>query len=250
MDIQPNPSVQPPGLPVTATSGLAISSLVFGILGLSCLFVLGGIPAIFCGHIAQSRIKRSGGTLKGRGIATAGLIMGYMSLAFFPIMLAIALPAFSTAKQEAEAAYQLQSARVVFTQILHHPESGGESGGANALFVEPDKYKTSTAYFDALVEQGVLTDYESLKNKDGKLAWCVVELDRKALPGTPFMISANINQTALDQPFNGRIKGDGKLKIPNVLVIRTNGVAEKLKRNAIQMQNLNPGGAGYKILHP
>ena len=114
------------------------------------------------------------------------------------------------------------------------------------------EYKTSTAFFDALVEQGVLTDYEyeSLKNKDGKLGWCVVELDRQALPSTPFMISANINQTALDQPFNGRIKSDGKLTIPNVLVIRANGVAEELTRNAIQMQNLNPGGAGYKILHP
>jgi hypothetical protein len=37
-----------------------------------------GIPAIITGHMALSRIKKSGGTLQGHGKAVAGLVMGYV----------------------------------------------------------------------------------------------------------------------------------------------------------------------------
>jgi hypothetical protein len=39
-----------------------------------------GVPAIVCGHIARGRIARAGGTLGGRGQATTGLVLGYLSL--------------------------------------------------------------------------------------------------------------------------------------------------------------------------
>ena len=38
------------------------------------------IPAVICGHIARSKIRKSGGALGGTGIATAGLILGYIAL--------------------------------------------------------------------------------------------------------------------------------------------------------------------------
>lgn len=64
------------------TSSLAIASLVSGIISiLGCLFIT-GIPAIICGHIAKRRIKKSSSKLTGKGLATAGLIMGYLSLLF------------------------------------------------------------------------------------------------------------------------------------------------------------------------
>ena len=58
------------------TSALAIVSLVFGILTFICLGFLGAIPAIICGHIALSKIKRSN-FLSGRGLAMSGTILGY-----------------------------------------------------------------------------------------------------------------------------------------------------------------------------
>ena len=62
------------------SSGLAISSLICGIIScLGCL-LLAGIPAIICGHMAKSRIKQSEGTISGNGMATAGLVLGYLSL--------------------------------------------------------------------------------------------------------------------------------------------------------------------------
>lgn len=66
-------------LPIGAirTSGLAVTSLVLGILSvfLSCIT---GVPAIIFGHVALSQIKSSMGMIEGKGMAIAGLIFGYL----------------------------------------------------------------------------------------------------------------------------------------------------------------------------
>jgi hypothetical protein len=80
------------------TSGLAITSLVLGILSLVFACFLGpivfAIPAIICGHIAHSQIKNSGGHLAGAGVAIGGFVTGYVGLAMLPLMMAIAIPNF------------------------------------------------------------------------------------------------------------------------------------------------------------
>lgn len=55
--------------------GLATASLVCGIAGVVIPPVF--VAAIVCGHIAQSRIRKSGGVLGGGGQALAGVILGY-----------------------------------------------------------------------------------------------------------------------------------------------------------------------------
>jgi hypothetical protein len=84
------------------TSALAIWSLVLGILSLVCFTIFAAIPGVICGHKALSRIKRSGGTLNGQGLAIAGLVTGYLGIAwailFIPLMLAIAIPNFVKAR--------------------------------------------------------------------------------------------------------------------------------------------------------
>ena len=69
------------------TSGLAIASMVCGILSLFFCFCGGmflGIPAVICGHMA---LKQTGSEspgmpprMGGRGMAIAGLIMGYIGI--------------------------------------------------------------------------------------------------------------------------------------------------------------------------
>ena len=61
------------------TSGLAIASLVCGLLTLFAFPYL-GIAAVVCGHLALSQIRSSGGFVEGRGFALAGLILGYLLL--------------------------------------------------------------------------------------------------------------------------------------------------------------------------
>jgi hypothetical protein len=60
---------------------MAIISLVGGITGWTILPFLGSIAAIVFGHIAKNEIKKGGGMLTGNGMATAGLILGYLSIA-------------------------------------------------------------------------------------------------------------------------------------------------------------------------
>lgn len=70
---------QPPTAPVAqTTNGLAIASMVLGILW---LFWIGSILAIVFGHVSLGQIKRSNGTQGGRGMAIAGLVLGYLSTA-------------------------------------------------------------------------------------------------------------------------------------------------------------------------
>lgn len=87
------------------TSALAIWSLVLGILSLACFSILAAIPGVICGHKALSRIKHSGGLISGQGLAIAGLVTGYIGIAwaiiFIPMMMAIAIPNFVKARDTA-----------------------------------------------------------------------------------------------------------------------------------------------------
>jgi uncharacterized membrane protein len=66
------------------TSGLAIASLALSILS-AVIGPLGCIPGIVCGHIARRQIKKDP-AIQGAGIATAGLIIGYIFLVLFVIV--------------------------------------------------------------------------------------------------------------------------------------------------------------------
>jgi hypothetical protein len=73
------------------TSSEAIISLIAGILAWLGLFGLGGIIAVIFGHIAKNQIRKSGGTLGGDGLATAGLIIGYANIAITVIGLCLVM---------------------------------------------------------------------------------------------------------------------------------------------------------------
>jgi hypothetical protein len=72
------PYVPAGGAPAT-TSAKAITSLVLSIVWLCGL---GSLIAVILGHLARGDIKRSQGRVGGRGLATAGLVIGYLGLAF------------------------------------------------------------------------------------------------------------------------------------------------------------------------
>ncbi len=76
-----------PGAQVVATSGMAIASMVCGIVGLLLVFFVCGIvsglaalPAVVLGHLAMRAISQSEKPIGGRGMAIAGLVMGYLGL--------------------------------------------------------------------------------------------------------------------------------------------------------------------------
>ena len=89
---QPYAAAQPypaPGYaPARPTSGLAVTSLITGIAGivLSWAFVplLASVVAVITGHMALKQ-TRANPALGGRGMAIAGLILGYVGVAFLAL---------------------------------------------------------------------------------------------------------------------------------------------------------------------
>jgi hypothetical protein len=79
----------PPSIPQQSTftvtsppnSGAATVSLIFGILAYIFLPFIGAIIAVIAGHMARNEIRASGGRLGGNGLATAGLVLGYVQIA-------------------------------------------------------------------------------------------------------------------------------------------------------------------------
>ena len=63
----------------TRTNGLAIASMVLGIVW---IYWIGSILAVIFGHISLTQIKNSNGTQSGRGMAIAGLVLGYIGIGF------------------------------------------------------------------------------------------------------------------------------------------------------------------------
>jgi Domain of unknown function (DUF4190) len=68
------------------TNGLAIAALVLGIAGL--VFYACGVASILAlvfGYMSRRQIDESGGTQGGRGMAIAGIIMGWIGVALVVI---------------------------------------------------------------------------------------------------------------------------------------------------------------------
>jgi len=82
---------------VATTSGFAIASLVLGILG-------GAILAIIFGFVALSQIKKSGA--KGRGMAIAGVVLGFVWSALFVILIIAAVIASSPSRYSGNGSYR------------------------------------------------------------------------------------------------------------------------------------------------
>jgi hypothetical protein len=97
------PPVLPSGAPVPSQlSALAIASLVLGILGWVTLG-LTALIGLVLGIIALVRISRSGGALRGKGLALAGTIVSGVFVLMLPILAALLLPALAQAKARAQS---------------------------------------------------------------------------------------------------------------------------------------------------
>jgi type IV pilus assembly protein PilA len=110
------------------TSGKAIASLIMGIL----VFIpFSAVAAIILGHLALSEIRKSAGRLKGQGLATAGLVLGYAEVAIIPVILiiaAIAIPNLLRAKMAANEATSVGSLRTYSLAITSYAEACPSQG--------------------------------------------------------------------------------------------------------------------------
>lgn len=68
----------PPAAP--RNSNMALISLISGIVSWFLIPFIAAIVAVITGHMAKNEIKKSNGMVTGNGMATAGLILGYVQL--------------------------------------------------------------------------------------------------------------------------------------------------------------------------
>ena len=95
------PDPVPAATATAPTSGLAITSLVAGLLAwISSPLVIFAIPtplaaivAIVCGHMARAQIRRDP-NIQGNGMAIAGLVLGWAIVACFVALVVFVLMIF------------------------------------------------------------------------------------------------------------------------------------------------------------
>lgn len=89
MSTYPPSMVQPPYQSMQRDSTLAIISLISGICAYVFLPFIGSLAAVILGHLAKKEIRESNGTIKGDGMATAGLVLGYIQLALIMLIVIV-----------------------------------------------------------------------------------------------------------------------------------------------------------------
>jgi hypothetical protein len=80
----PRPPVPPSAPP---TSGMAIASLIMGIVGLTLLPLIGSILALIFGYMARNDIRQRPDEVSGEGLAIAGIVMGWIMIGLSVLML-------------------------------------------------------------------------------------------------------------------------------------------------------------------
>jgi type IV pilus assembly protein PilA len=127
------------GVPITPgtagapqTSGLAIASLICGLLFFAFPLAL---AAVILGHVSLSQIRKSGGHLKGRGLALGGTILGYLGLSIVPVLIiaAIAIPNLLRARIAANESSAVGSVRSLTEAEATFARTGNKLGYACAL---------------------------------------------------------------------------------------------------------------------
>lgn len=63
------------------SSDLAVYSLIAAALAYTVLPLVGAVAAVILGHMGLGEIHRSGGRMEGRGMAMAGMVLGYIQIA-------------------------------------------------------------------------------------------------------------------------------------------------------------------------
>ena len=171
---QPPVTAHPPNTPgAPQNCGLAIASLVCGVLGISLI-------AIILGHISLGKIRRSNGTLKGRGMALTGTILGYAFIVVTILVLAASFLLLKPGFDSAGAEIQTQSkiTRINSALIAYRHRAGhypSEAQGLEALVTRPTtdpKPRSWGAAFTSLPKDGWDREFvykypEMLSNKGG-----------------------------------------------------------------------------------
>jgi Domain of unknown function (DUF4190) len=81
----------------SSTSGMAIASLVLGLLW---MYWIGSILALVFGYAARREIRRDPERIEGRGMATAGIVLGWVGVGVLAVTIALVVYFWKTGSNE------------------------------------------------------------------------------------------------------------------------------------------------------
>lgn len=154
------------------TDGKATGSLLLGILSFLGFFILAAIPAIVLGHLSRKDIRESRGRLKGDGMALAGLIMGYINVAFIPVILiiaAIAIPNLRRARMAANESFAITTLRTINTSQVTYSTTYGKSYAMDLATLGPGP---GGACKEGTAESACLLDDRVANSQCTAGTWC------------------------------------------------------------------------------
>jgi prepilin-type processing-associated H-X9-DG protein len=120
------------------TSGLAVTSLILGCLG---LFTCGisALVGLVLGIIALVRINKSNGQIGGQGVALAGTIVSAAFLLLIPVPAAMVLPALARAKQKSVSVMCLNNVKQLNLGLIMYADDN------------KDRFPDGNAWCDRLI---------------------------------------------------------------------------------------------------
>jgi hypothetical protein len=192
---------------VPRTSRLAIASLVCSLASL--VTCIGWIPGIICGHLAKSRIRRDS-SLKGKGLATAGLIIGYLILVLEVGTAGYRIWSFSNAVKQgiANVRHDLATNDIIITRTQSATVSNDnlqmEPVQTVAAVTNQPQMEPAVSGWTSDVSKVVFPDHPV----DGKVHGMHFELKSAALRGANLRLNSengpSLEIFGLDQPVAGQ----------------------------------------------
>ncbi|MBN2026837.1 MAG: DUF4190 domain-containing protein [Actinobacteria bacterium] len=119
----------PPVMPAKKNDGSCVASLVLGILAWIVPFagILFAVLAIIFGATGVRKVDRNPHYLTGKGLGTAGLILGITGLAVSIVVVSIAVPVFFSARSSAqEKTCQANMRMIISASNIYAAANNGE----------------------------------------------------------------------------------------------------------------------------
>ncbi len=121
--------------PIPAKTGLAIASMVVGIVSMvSCgLLGVGSLTGLILGIVALSKASKSPGEYGGQGFAIAGVALSVVSLFFVGIVLSIAIPNLYASIRAANEGSAIRNMKAVVAAESTYESNAGRYGTLQEL---------------------------------------------------------------------------------------------------------------------
>jgi hypothetical protein len=169
--------------------GMAIASLVLGILSVMCFGIVAGLPAIILGHIAYSRSRKHPDTYGGRELAIAGFVTGYVGVLLTTAILAgMLLPALAKAKSRAQSIRCVNNMKNIGLAFRIYATDHGDRFPFNTGAGKPGARVEAT-------EMDPIQAFRAIGNELGtpKILVCPADSSKHPAPDTASLTAANVS---------------------------------------------------------